>query len=366
MAGIHLVGGIRIRPELHRQAFLLCIHSPQWSSFHEVFGMSKWKIKQEIKSRLPLKLFLATGTENNVIFFLWQIAACLILWNEGECESWTPCVKPLAMVVNRFYLRGTSLVAQKVENLPVDIGDAGAVPGLGRSPWAGNGNPPQCSHLENPMDRGTWWATVHGSQRVRMTEHTHTMVVREEMENSFPFGGARHATQGSRVLCWLGHRTPKPCPPMVPRRHQQHHFITQAMWQPTGILEWPFHGNKPEIVFRVPICGWNWVLSNGKLEKRQEFTFKIRQGKFNIIIVKVESARTFYFPEVVWSFWSRKRLTGTLLSKMLSFISVSSYSFTAVIHHILHLTKERRFLRWLGDPNCDIKRKLFKVVFNLK
>ena len=41
------------------------------------------------------------------------------------------------------------------------------------------------------------------------------------------------------------------------------------------------------------------VLSNGKLEKRQEFTFKIRQGKFNIIIVKVESARTFYFPEVV-------------------------------------------------------------------
>ena len=156
------------------------------------------------------------------------------------------------------------------------------------------------------------------------------------------------------------------CPPAVPRPHQQHHFITQAMWQPTGILEWPFHGNKPGIVFRVPICGWNWGLSNGKLEKRQEFTFKIRQGKFNIIIVKVESARTFYFREVVWSFLSRKQLTGRILSKLLSFILVSSYSFTAVIHHILHLAKECRFLRWLSDPNCDIKRKLFKVVFYLK
>ena len=41
-------------------------------------------------------------------------------------------------------------------------GDQGLIPGLGRSPGEGNGNPLQYSSLENPMDRGAWWATVHG------------------------------------------------------------------------------------------------------------------------------------------------------------------------------------------------------------
>ena len=42
------------------------------------------------------------------------------------------------------------------------LGDLGSVPGLGRFPGEGNGNPLQYSCLENPMDRGAWWATVHG------------------------------------------------------------------------------------------------------------------------------------------------------------------------------------------------------------
>ena len=46
-------------------------------------------------------------------------------------------------------------------------GDPGLIPGLGRSPGEGNGNPLQYSCLESAMDRGAWWATVHGSQRVR-------------------------------------------------------------------------------------------------------------------------------------------------------------------------------------------------------
>ena len=41
-------------------------------------------------------------------------------------------------------------------------GDLGSIPGLGRFPGEGNGNPPQHSCLENSMDRETWWATVHG------------------------------------------------------------------------------------------------------------------------------------------------------------------------------------------------------------
>ena len=42
-----------------------------------------------------------------------------------------------------------------------DIRDMGSIPGMGRSPGGGHGNPLQCSCLENPMDRGSWWATVH-------------------------------------------------------------------------------------------------------------------------------------------------------------------------------------------------------------
>ena len=45
---------------------------------------------------------------------------------------------------------------------PVNAGDVGSIPGLERSPGGGNGNPLQYSCLEKPMDRGAWWAVVHG------------------------------------------------------------------------------------------------------------------------------------------------------------------------------------------------------------
>ena len=43
-----------------------------------------------------------------------------------------------------------------------NAGDLGSIPGLGRSPGGGHGNPLSCSCLENPMDRAAWWAKVHG------------------------------------------------------------------------------------------------------------------------------------------------------------------------------------------------------------
>jgi len=46
-------------------------------------------------------------------------------------------------------------------------GDPGSIPGSERSPGEGNGNPLQYSCLENPMDRGSWWATVHGVAKSR-------------------------------------------------------------------------------------------------------------------------------------------------------------------------------------------------------
>ena len=48
-----------------------------------------------------------------------------------------------------------------VKNPPFNAADAGLIPGLGRFPGGGNGNPLQYSCLENPMDRGAWQATVH-------------------------------------------------------------------------------------------------------------------------------------------------------------------------------------------------------------
>ena len=66
-----------------------------------------------------------------------------------------------------------------VKNPPTNIGEASNVDlitGLGKSCGEGNGNPLQYSCLENPMDRGAWWATVHGAARVGhgwTPEHTH-------------------------------------------------------------------------------------------------------------------------------------------------------------------------------------------------
>ena len=52
-----------------------------------------------------------------------------------------------------------------VKNLPANVGakrDTGSIPGSERFPGEGNGNPLQYSCLENTMDRGAWWTTVHG------------------------------------------------------------------------------------------------------------------------------------------------------------------------------------------------------------
>ena len=62
-----------------------------------------------------------------------------------------------------------------VKSLPAnegDLKDVDLIPGLGRSPGRGNGNPRKCSCLENPMDGGTRWATVHGATDSDTTEVT--------------------------------------------------------------------------------------------------------------------------------------------------------------------------------------------------
>ena len=70
-----------------------------------------------------------------------------------------------------------------VKNPPAnaeDAGDTGSIPELGRSPGGGNGNPLLYSCLENPMDTGTWWATVHGVAESDMTERSCTHVLLQQ------------------------------------------------------------------------------------------------------------------------------------------------------------------------------------------
>ena len=63
-----------------------------------------------------------------------------------------------------------------------DAGDGGLIPGLRRSHGGENGNPLQYSCLKSPMDRGTWWATVHGVAKVLdRNEHAHTAQVMQDL-----------------------------------------------------------------------------------------------------------------------------------------------------------------------------------------
>ena len=59
-----------------------------------------------------------------------------------------------------------------------NVGDPGLIPGLGRSPGEGNGNLLQYSFLENSMDGGAWWATVHGVAKswTRLSDFTFTLI----------------------------------------------------------------------------------------------------------------------------------------------------------------------------------------------
>ena len=74
--------------------------------------------------------------------------------------------------------------APVVKNLPANAGDtrdSNSIPGSGRSPGGGHGNSLQYSCLENPMDRGVWWATVHSiakrqTRRKQLNMHTYICV----------------------------------------------------------------------------------------------------------------------------------------------------------------------------------------------
>ena len=92
-----------------------------------------------------------------------------------------------------------------VKNSPATgaAGDSGSIPGSGRSPRGGHPNPLQYSCLENPMDRGAWWATVYRVEKSRiqlkrLSTHTHSLELLQTMQ-LWPFLHVLHMSPGSQV-----------------------------------------------------------------------------------------------------------------------------------------------------------------------
>ena len=95
---------------------------------------------------------------------------------------------PIPLIVNSS--SSTSFPSGSVSKESVcNAGDLRSVPGWGRFPGGGHGNPLQYSCQENSIDRGAWWATVHGSQRVGPKEqltHAHTQAFIKNMYHTHP------------------------------------------------------------------------------------------------------------------------------------------------------------------------------------
>ena len=140
-------------PPSSRLSWLLSSLSQRiWTVLFETFHMRQriWPLLSVISYLCSLCKILKTKSE-----------MCLLCLNP---HAW-----PVVVGVLQMFIRchpGTALsCGSAVKNLPADpgdIGDMGSVPGSGRSPGGGNGNWLQYSCLGNLMDRGAWWAIVHG------------------------------------------------------------------------------------------------------------------------------------------------------------------------------------------------------------
>ena len=130
-----------------------------------LYSLSPWTNDHPCSS----KIVVAQGLSCPVacgIFLAWNWTHVSFIGRQ-ILNSWTP-----GKTVNLLlFLRKASqavLVVKKPPAIAGDIWDAGLIPGLGRSSGEGHGNPLQYSCLENPMDRGVWWAIQSmGLQRVR-------------------------------------------------------------------------------------------------------------------------------------------------------------------------------------------------------
>ena len=100
----------------------------------------------------------------------WSISARI-----SFCSYFTLTLIFVTICIVLFVLLGFP-VGSEVKVSACNAGDTGLIPGLGRSLGEGNGNPLQYSCLENPMDRGAWWATVHrvAKSQTQLSDFTFT------------------------------------------------------------------------------------------------------------------------------------------------------------------------------------------------
>ena len=88
--------------------------------------------------------------------------------------------------------------------------------------WRGNGNPLQCSSLENPGDGGAWQAAVHGVAKSRMTERLHFHALEKEMATHSSALSGESQGRGSLVGCRLWRRTELDTTEVTQQQQQQH------------------------------------------------------------------------------------------------------------------------------------------------
>ena len=100
-----------------------------------------------------------------------------------------------------------------VKNLPANAGDMGLIPGWRRSPGEGHGNPLQYPCLGNPMNRGDWWATVHGVAKswTRLKQLSmHRIPVDGEVAQLCPTLRSHvHGILQARILEWVAVSFPR-------------------------------------------------------------------------------------------------------------------------------------------------------------
>ena len=125
--------------------------------------------------KLSLKLFCAEKVLSKMAGLFFVISITLDQPLPSPANTVSECCLTM-LFTSQVVLSSEGFPGESViKKPPANSGDTSSIPGLGRSPGEGNGNPFQNSCLGNPMDRRAWWAVVHGVTQSDMTKSlTHT------------------------------------------------------------------------------------------------------------------------------------------------------------------------------------------------